>query len=96
MGVDRATAFLRAAHEEGAPDAVSFINEDLDRGVQLEAILSDPANGYSLTAKGRGRRFVVEFGCSPGPLVGDGGTWTVEFDECGAVTRLEPDSQWIS
>ena len=46
--------------------------------------------------KGRGRKFRIAFGCVPGPMVGDGAEWDVEFDKAGRVIRIEPDTMWIS
>jgi hypothetical protein len=31
-----------------------------------------------------GRKFRIAFGCSPGPMVGDGGAWDVTFERTAA------------
>jgi hypothetical protein len=98
LGQARLENFLRAIRSDGASClAVRLINEELDQGKDPAAVLLDGDEyGYSLHVKGRGRRFRIEFGCCPGPMLGDGGSWNVEFDQAGAVVRCEGDVMWMA
>ena len=90
LGPARAVAFLRAVRAEGDCLAVRFLNEALDRAETLADLLGDEMSGYYLDAKALAPlRFEVGFGCMPGPMVGDGGTWTVTYDEEGKVVEVE-------
>jgi hypothetical protein len=67
------------------------------RAASLDDILPDPEHDYLAHARHLGRRqFLVEFGCSPGPTVADGGEWRVEYDDEGAVIACECVSEWMS
>jgi hypothetical protein len=92
----RAEAFLRAARsDEDHCLAVKLANESLDRGATLDAIFRK-GEGYFISARELApRQFEIHFGCVPGPMLGDG-SWIVEFDEAGAVTRCEGQEAWIS
>lgn len=91
----RAEAFLRAARSDGAHClAVKLANESLDHGWMLDAIFRE-SGSYSISARELApRQFEIHFGCTPGPMLGDGGSWIVEFDESGAVTRCEGREVW--
>jgi hypothetical protein len=97
LGPRRAEAFLRAARrDEDHCLAVKLANESLDRGATLDAIFRK-GEGYFISARELApRQFEIHFGCAPGPMLGDGGSWIVEFDEAGAVTRCEGQEAWIS
>jgi hypothetical protein len=97
LGLRRAEAFLRAARRDDVHClAVKLANEWLDQGATLSTILRE-SEGYSISARELSpRQFEIHFGCTPGPMLGDGGSWIVEFDESGAVMRCEGDEVWIS
>jgi hypothetical protein len=59
-------------------------------------LLDGDEDGYLLEVKGRGRKFRIMFGCCPGPPVGDGGWWNVEFAEDDSLARCEGEGMWIS
>ncbi|MEO8484299.1 MAG: hypothetical protein ABI634_18970 [Acidobacteriota bacterium] len=99
LGPGRAEAFLRAAFV-GAADilAVKLINEHMDRGETLaDALLEGDRFGFWLEAQELvPQRFEVKFGCLPGPMVGDGGEWVVEFDAAGKVIECKGGAMWMS
>jgi len=80
------------------PLALKCLREHLDRGETLDQIFYDGDDyGYSLNIKRlAGPKLEVEFGCSPGPDVGDGGTWIVELDKGGGVRSVSGTTFWIS
>ena len=99
LGAARIEAFLRAAFDDGAHCvALKLIIQELDGGARLEDVLLDGDQfGYSLSVRAlTSGRFEIDFGCHPGEMVGDGGTWVVEVDEVGKVLRLEGGMIWIS
>jgi hypothetical protein len=97
LGLRRAEAFLRAARSDDAHClAVKLANEWLDQGATISAIFQG-SEGYSISARELApRQFEIHFGCVPGPMVGDGGSWIVEFDESGAVMRCEGREVWMA
>jgi hypothetical protein len=97
LGPRRAEAFLRAARTDEAHClAVKLANDWLDHGATIDTIFQK-GKGYSISARELApRQFEIHFGCVPGPMLGDGGSWIVEFDESGAVTRCEGQEVWIS
>jgi hypothetical protein len=97
LGLRRAEAFLRAARRDDVHClAVKLANEWLDQGATLSTIFQE-SEGYSISARELSpRQFEIHFGCTPGPMLGDGGSWIVEFDESGAVRRCEGQEVWIS
>jgi hypothetical protein len=97
LGLRRAEAFLRAARRDDVHClAVKLANEWLDQGATLSAIFQE-SEGYSISARELApRQFEIHFGCTPGPMLGDGGSWIVEFNESGAVTRCEGGEVWMA
>ncbi|MEZ5293429.1 MAG: hypothetical protein R2745_20270 [Vicinamibacterales bacterium] len=97
--MDRLLAFLRAAAGSDRCAAVRFFLEHVDAGVSVEDVLltrDDDGGGFEFSVTPiAGNRFEVEFGYSA-MMVGDGGSWTVDFDEAGNVTALEPGISWIT
>lgn len=96
LGVDRATAFFRAAREQSGVIAISIVNDELDQGRELASILADGDGGFFLEVRQDDAEFEIEFGCALGPLAGDGGTWTVTFDAEGGVSSLSEGDAWIA
>ena len=98
LGNDRALAFFRAARANSKCLAVTLLNEHLDEGDTLEQILVETAETscFNLDVNGRGNRFHIDFGCSPAPLVGDGGEWDVTFDKANRVIACRSGGFWIS
>ena len=97
LGPVRVRAFLEAIRGGGPCLAVELITQDLDAGATPEVIfLTGEERDFYLHVKGRGRKFRIEFGCVPGPMVGDGGEWNLEFDKDGKVVRCEIDTLWRS
>lgn len=99
LGPVRALAFLRAiSRDADSCLAVKLVNEHLDKGATLEAIFLDGEEfGFTLHAKRVARdRFQIAFGCSPGPMIGDGGEWDVRFGQDGAVLECVAGMVWMS
>jgi hypothetical protein len=98
LGEVRVLAFLRAIRDQKSCVAARLVNEHLDNGEMLREIFVEDAQfGFRLAAEPRGPLlFEVDFGCSPGPFLGDGGEWEVEFDEAGAVVQATATGFWIS
>lgn len=98
LGTARVTAFLRAVRRDAGVHAVELINEELDRGRELEAALVEGGeDGYHLAVTRLAPdRFRVEFGCVPGPGLGDGGAWEVRFDRAGNVVSCWTGIAWTS
>jgi hypothetical protein len=46
--------------------------------------------------KGSSKEYEIHFGCFPGPLVGDSGTWKVGFDEKNEVVSAVLTSGVVS
>src|SRR5438067_1983338 len=91
LGADRFVSFVRAIRDTEECLAARQLNDELDSGATVDAILfSGKKFGYHLCVRPTGaRRFRIEFGCQAGPLAGDGGTWQVEFAPDGSVVRAE-------
>ena len=97
LGTERCAAFLRAARGDDRPLAVKFANEHLDAGGTIESLFGAEDSSYSLHVKRLGPlRFRIAFRCVPGPMVGDGGEWEVEFDDEGRVVTCFGDVLWMS
>ncbi len=99
LGPGGAEAFLRAALVASADIlAVKLINDALDRGESLDTVLLEgDRHGYWLEVHElEPRRFEVKFGCQPGPMAGDGGTWIVTFDRSRAVIECQGTEMWMS
>jgi hypothetical protein len=98
IGEGRFVAFLRAAAVEPGCSAVGFFLNELGSGHPVKSIFvtGDPF-GFSLSVEERpDGAWHVAFGCLAGPLAGDGGEWTVRFDESGSVSSIEAGAFWIS
>ena len=96
LGPVRLKSFFDAIRGESGCLAIKLITEAMAGGQSLEAIFFDGDEfGYQLDVKGRGRKFRIAFACVPGPMVGDGAEWDVEFDKTGRVIRIEADKMWI-
>jgi hypothetical protein len=97
LGPERLLVFLQALRSQSGSLAVQLVNEELDKGANLEELLSHAKHGYQLDVRVLASRlFLIRFGCSPGPMVGDGGEWRVEFDDKGAVIACDCLSEWVS
>ena len=96
----RAVAFFRAVRATGSAEnclAVTLINEELDKDVDLDTIFyTREPYGYSLEVSEEGPDlFHISFGCQAGPEAGDGGSWSVKFDG-DKVVSIASDTFWIS
>lgn len=78
--------------------AVSSVNKNLDSGLMLnEMFYTKNEYGYSLLiSKQSDYLFEIEFGCCVGPTAGDGGKWSVAFNEEDGVESLSGGMTWIS
>jgi hypothetical protein len=92
------TAFLRTVRERTDVPAIALINDQLDAGTPLEAILYDGERfGFILVAtKVSERVFRIRFGHQTNLLAGNGGKWRVEFDPAGRVASGEEAFTWVS
>ena len=90
IGVDRFKRFIRESAAEDHCIAVSSMNWHLDRGDSVEDIFfTGDEDGFHLNVESENeRKFTIAFGCVAGPCAGDGGVWSVEFDEDGEIKRL--------
>ena len=93
---ERLLAFLRAIRGKTCLLAVKLINEDLDKGNQLDDIFyTGEEYGFTLDVKQKSESsFKIAFGCIPGPNVGDGGEWKVCFDG-NKVISVKNIELWI-
>jgi hypothetical protein len=93
------TEFFRiVGKEEKKPFAITLINEAFDKGMSLNSFFnSRRSNGFYLSARREEASVVnISFGCNAGPCAGDGGEWTVAFDDRGNITSATLVSSWIS
>lgn len=93
-------AFLRAAAAEGQVAAPRLLLEDLEAGHELDELLrpskeEDAVELELMVKRLAPRTFRITLGYH-GAMVGDGGTWLVEFTAKGAVQRLEAEGFWLS
>ena len=96
LGEHRFLNFIRAVRGDNC-FAVELINNALDEGSDVfSELCGGDQSGFFLVVTGRAPTFLIEFGCSPGPLVGDGGEWTVEFNDDDTVRSIQSGSQWTS
>ncbi|GEM_PF-861852 len=95
LGDERLINFLRfvnANHGSGGfikPLAVELINQKLDKNQSLHEIFSSESGYILRVLKLDESRYIIEFGCFPGPCVGDSGTWRVRFNTDNTVHSAE-------
>jgi hypothetical protein len=72
------------------------MKDELEAGADPATLFLARTSAFSLEVQRLGSaRFRIAFGCHPGPLVGDGGVWRVEYDAHGDA-KCVAESQWIS
>lgn len=91
--------FLRHIKNDSDITAVEIANEHLDAGKSLEELFKKKKGGYGhfIRVDEMGpNTFKIEYGCQAGPLAGDGGDWTVGFDDNDNVVTCVAGSAWMS
>lgn len=91
-------AFLSAVREDTDCYAVRLASEAIEQGETIEELfLNDEEFGFSLGVRPLSiDRFMIELGCQPGPMVGDGGEWEVVYRPDGAIDSVTLGEFWIS
>lgn len=81
--------------QQSEPIAVRIFLEEVDSGSLPERVLR--GRDYTLKVKKLAERvYSMSFGCNPGPMTGDGGSWEVEFDRDAQVKIVKEKERWIS
>jgi hypothetical protein len=91
LGMRTFTNFLRIVSKTTHCYAVSFINNEIRKGVPLQEIFahSPGGGGYYLDVRKVSEiKYQVTFGYQAGPLAGDGGIWEVIVDRHGDIVSV--------
>ena len=88
--------FLRHIKDTADILAVELINEQLDKNKSLNDILKKENGFFVNSRKISDNKYKIEFGCQAGPEAGDGGKWTVSFDEKDNVVECGVVDTWMS
>ncbi len=98
-------AFFRAAaKDEQFPQAIRWINRDLDKGKTLDTFVNDfgphaaRQGGFNLSLRVKQleeRVFTISYSLGAGHC-GDGGEWRVTFAESGELLEVEQGPCWIA